>query len=125
MSQKNECENDSKTGWWSATKGIFKTISCGINVVASAAEAAALTTSKLAQQSQNSANAYLVETLKIKHKNGSEIDDAQLVHLIVDAYRQGDYEKLDAIAKAYDLNLDEFNSNQKKIAEMKKYMRDQ
>ena len=116
----NECEDGRKTSFWSATKGVFKTVGCGINAMASAAEAAALSANKMAQEGHDAITLHLVETLKITHADGSLIEDVHIARLLSDAYSEKDFKKISAISMVYNLNVDQFLLNQARHSEIQK-----
>ena len=113
-----DCKDGSQTGFWASTKGLFKTIGCGINFMSGAVEAAAVSINQLAQEGHDKSVIYLVSTLEITNQDGSSIEDVHLAQLISEAYSNKDLNKISAIAQVYKLDTNQFFINQKREAEV-------
>lgn len=118
----NQCKDGSKTGFWSATKGIFKAVGCGINTVASAAEAAAVSMNNIAQDGYDKSCLCLVESMQITHSDGSSIENVNIARLLSNAFSEDDFQKISAIAEVYDLDTSQFFLMQRRSAEIQKLL---
>ena len=120
MNKDVNCKDGSNTGFWSATKGVFKILGCGINTMASGLEAAAVTMNKMAQEGNDAITLQLAEILKIRQADGSAIEDVHVARLLSEAYSHNDFNRIAAIAQVYELDTSEFVLMQFKLTDIKR-----